>query len=122
MRCEIFSISISLRQSRYTNSTIEIQNDLNTPLKKIKHTDGNISELFPATLGELFTYDGRQCYLITVRGNILTPPELPSLLSCSRNTTSVPSRSTMKASIGFYFSSVRLHSLVANSNDNVRED
>ena len=68
MRCEIFSISISLRRSRHANSEIGIPDDLDTPLEKIKHIDGKISELFPATVGELLTYDRRQCYPITVRG------------------------------------------------------
>lgn len=43
--------------ARHANSTIEIQGDFNTTLKQIKRKDGRVSELFPASLRYLFSYE-----------------------------------------------------------------
>ena len=48
-----------LGHSRHANSTLDIETDFNAKLKPIKHKDGHVSEIFPKTLRELFSYDGK---------------------------------------------------------------
>jgi len=46
--------------SRHANSTIDIPDDLNRPLRKIKRRDDSVCEQFPESVGALFSYDGDQ--------------------------------------------------------------
>ena len=62
-----FPISPPLRYARHANATIDIQDDFNTTLKQIKHKDGFVSEMFPTSLRDLFSYDGMQCSPSLVR-------------------------------------------------------
>ena len=75
------NLGFFLRWSRRANSTIEIPDDLNMPLKQIKRRDGSVSDLFPASVGRLFTYDGMQRYLISrfEEDMLTTPKRLNSL-------------------------------------------
>jgi len=49
-----------LRRSRHANSTLDVQDDFDVRLRPIKRRDGGVSELFPISLRELFSYDGMQ--------------------------------------------------------------
>lgn len=66
---------IPLSLARYANSTIDIPDDLNRPLREIKCQDGVVGELFPQSVGVLFSYDGRPRHLITFREDINPPPD-----------------------------------------------
>jgi len=54
------TIQLNNSQSRHANSKVDIPDDLNTPLHKIKRRDNTISELFPDSLRVLFSYDDNQ--------------------------------------------------------------
>lgn len=53
-------IHLENSRSRHSNSFLDLYDDFRKPIERIKRKDGDVSDLFPRSLKELFSYDSNK--------------------------------------------------------------